>query len=184
MRSVATVLFALFLLLLQSTVLELAPVHIVTPSFGLLVVLHAALSAKWSLSSVALLSFCVGYLFDLLSGAPLGVHAFVYVLVSQFARLLSTRLVARGFLLTAATAFVAALFSGVLVVVVRALVAPEGGYDGISQAPLEALLTALFAPPLLWLMHTINGRLDPARLRVGLARRRRRTLTHAASQRR
>ena len=46
------------------------------------------------------------------------------------------------------------------------------GYDS-----LEALLTAVFGPPVLWLLARIEGRLDPARLRVGLSRRRPRALT-------
>jgi hypothetical protein len=56
--------------------------------------------------------------------------------------------------------------------VLRALVSPEGGYGGLSMAPFEALLTGLFGPIVLWLLERLDGRLDPARLRVGLSRRR------------
>lgn len=183
MRATATLIVAMILVLLQSTVLELAPVHIVTPACGLLVVLHVSFSERWSLSSAALLSFALGYLFDLVSGAPLGVHAFVYLLISQGARLMSTRVLMRGVVLSAGIAFVAGLLSGLLVVVVRAQLNPEGGYEGLGEAPVEALLTGLFAPPLLWMLRQLEGRLDPARLRVGLARRRKRSLSHAATQR-
>jgi hypothetical protein len=55
-------------------------------------------------------------------------------------------------------------------------VSHEGGFAGLPQAPFEALLTALFAPPLLWLLGRVDGRLDPARLRVGVGRRRTHTL--------
>lgn len=182
MRATATLIVAMILVLLQSTVLELAPVHMVTPACGLLVVLQVSFSERWSMSSAALLSFALGYLFDLVSGAPLGVHAFVYLLISQLARLLSTRVVMRGVILSAGIGFVAALFAALLVIVVRAQLNPEGGYEGFSEAPLEALLTGLFAPPLLWMLRQLEGRLDPARLRVGLARRRRRSL-HAATPR-
>ena len=44
MRSAATLIIAYLLLILQSTVLELAPMHMATPSLGLLVVLHVGLS--------------------------------------------------------------------------------------------------------------------------------------------
>ncbi len=91
MRSAITLFVAYLLLILQSTVLELAPVHMVTPSLGLLVVLHVGLSSKWTISSAAVVSFATGYLFDLVSGAPQGVHAFVFVLMALFARGLSTR---------------------------------------------------------------------------------------------
>jgi rod shape-determining protein MreD len=182
MRPTATLVITLLLVLLQSTVLELAPVHIVTPSFGILAVLHAAFSTRWSLSSVALFAFGLGYLFDLVSGAPIGVHAFVYLALSQLGRVLMTRLVVRGIFLTAATAFVASLMGGAMVVAVRAQVNPSGGYEGLGQAPIEALLTGVFAPPVLWMLRQIEGRLDPARLRVGLARRRRRSLGPAAQR--
>ena len=46
MRSAATLFVAYLLLILQSTVLELAPVHMAAPSFGLLVVLHVGLSPQ------------------------------------------------------------------------------------------------------------------------------------------
>jgi rod shape-determining protein MreD len=175
-RSVATLLIALFLLLLQSTVLEFAPVHMVTPALGLIVVLHLGLSEKWTASSAALVAFATGYLFDLVSGAPRGVHAFVFVLMSLFARAVAARLAVRGLVFTAATSFMASLVAAVLVVVIRAQVSHEGGYGGLRQAPFEALLTGLFGPPVLWLLARVDGRLDPARLRVGLARRKPRTL--------
>lgn len=183
MRTTVTVILAVALVLLQSTVLELAPVHIVTPAAGLLVVLYAAFSERWSLSSAAIFAFVLGYLFDLVSGAPLGVHAFVYLVISLLARVLSTRVVMRGVILSAGIGFVATLLAGLFVIVVRAQVNPEGGYEGVREIPLEALLTGLFAPPVIWMLRQLEGRLDPMRLRVGLARRRRRSLNHAPSQR-
>ena len=46
MRSAITLFVAYLLLILQSTVLELAPMHMVAPSLGLLVVMHVGLSSK------------------------------------------------------------------------------------------------------------------------------------------
>jgi len=146
MRSAATLTVAYMLLILQSTVLELAPVHMAAPSFGLLIVLHLGLSPKWTISSAAVVAFMTGYLFDLVSGAPQGVHAFVYVLMALFARALTRR------------------------VVVRKQVAPEGGYGGLRQAPLEAVLTAVVGPLVLALFRKLDGKVDSARSRVGLAR--------------
>jgi rod shape-determining protein MreD len=176
MRATATVFIALMLLLLQSTVLEFAPMHMVTPSLGLLVVLHLGLSEKWTAQSAVLLAFSTGYLFDLVSGAPRGVHAFVFVLMALFARAMAARLAVRGLVFKAAAAFVASLLASLLVVVVRAQVSPEGGYGGLRQAPIEALLTGLFGPPVLFMLARVDGKLDPARLRVGLARRRQNSL--------
>lgn len=169
MRSAVTLFVAYLLLILQSTVLETS-VHMVPPSLGLLVVMHVGLSSKWTISSAAVVAFATGYLFDLVSGAPQGVHAFVFVLMALFARGLTTRLAVQGIVLSAATAFVASLLASVLIVIVRAQVAPEGGYGGLRLAPLEALLTGLVAPVILGLFRRIDGKVDSARSRVGLAR--------------
>ena len=170
MRSLITIVVAYLLLILQSTVLELAPVRMAAPSLGLLVVLHVGLSAKWSVSSAAVVSFITGYLLDLVSGAPQGVHSLVFVLMVLFARALSARVTVAGLVLPAATSFIASLLAALLVVLVRAQVAPEGGYGGLRQAPLEALLTGFCGPIVLGLLRRIDGRIDSARSRVGLAR--------------
>jgi cell shape-determining protein MreD len=99
------------------------------------------------------------------------VHAFVFVLMMLFARAVAARLAVRGLVFKAATSFVASLLTAILVVVIRAQVSHEGGYGGLRQAPFEALLTGLFGPPVLWLLARVDGRLDPARLRVGLRRK-------------
>ncbi len=184
MRSIATLLVGLLLLLLQSTVMEFSPVHLVTPSLGLLVVLYVGMAPlKWSPGSAGVVGFCLGYLFDLVSGAPRGVHAFVFVLMALVARAVAWRISVRGIVLKAAVSFVSSLITAFLIVVVRAQISPESGYGGLRQAPLEGLLTATFGPPVLWLLGRLDGRLDPALLRVGLARRRARALGQGIPQR-
>jgi rod shape-determining protein MreD len=164
--------------------MEFSPVHLVTPSLGLLVVLYVGMAPlKWSAGSAVIVGFCMGYLFDLVSGAPRGVHAFVFVTMALVARLLAWRLAVRGVVLKAATSFVASTIAAFLIVIVRAQISPESGYGGLSQAPLEALITAVAGPPVLWLLARLDGRLDPALLRVGLARRRARALNQGMPQR-
>lgn len=170
MRSLLTLVVAYLLLILQSTVSELAPVRMAAPSLGLLVVLYVGISPKWTMSSASIVALCTGYLLDLVSGAPQGVHALVFILIAVAGRALSTRVVVQGVVLSAATAFVASLLGAVLVVMVRAQVAPEGGYGGLREAPLEALLTGLCGPVVLGLLRKIDGKLESARVRVGLAR--------------
>jgi rod shape-determining protein MreD len=169
-RSLLTLLVAYLLLILQSTVLELAPLRMAAPSLGLLVVLYVGGAPKWSISSASIVAFCTGYLLDLVSGAPQGVHALVFILIVVMARALSTRIVVQGIVLSAATSFVASLLGAVLVVIVRARVAPEGGYGGLRGAPLEALLTAFAGPIVLGLLRRIDGKLEAVRTRVGLGR--------------
>ena len=170
MRSAITLFVAYLLLILQSTVLELAPVRMAAPSLGLLVVMHVGLSSKWSISSAAIVAFATGYLLDLVSGAPQGVHALVFVLMAIFARALATRVAVTGIVMAAASSFVASLLAALLIVIVRAQVAPEGGYAGLRQAPVEALLTAFFGPFVLGLLRRIDGKIDATRSRVGLSR--------------
>jgi rod shape-determining protein MreD len=170
MRSAVTLVVAYLLLILQSTVLELVPVRMAAPSLGLLVVMHVGLSGKWSVSSAAIVAFATGYLLDLVSGAPQGVHAFVFVLMAVFARALSVRVAVTGIVMAAAASFVASLLAALLIVVVRAQVAPEGGYGGLRQAPVEALLTAFAGPFVLGLLRRIDGKIDAVRSRVGLSR--------------
>jgi rod shape-determining protein MreD len=170
MRSTITLFVAYLLLILQSTVLELAPVRMAAPSLGLLVVMHVGLSAKWSVSSASVVAFATGYLLDLVSGAPQGVHAFVFVLMALFARALSVRVAVTGIVMSAAASFVASLLAAVIIVIVRAQVAPEGGYGGLRQAPIEAVLTAIAGPFVLGLLRRIDGKIDQTRARVGLAR--------------
>jgi rod shape-determining protein MreD len=169
-RSLLTLVVAYLLLILQSTVLELAPVRMAAPSLGLLVVLYVGISPKWTISGASIVALCTGYLLDLVSGAPQGVHALVFILIAVAGRALATRVVVQGIVLSAATSFVASLLGAVLVVMVRAQVAPEGGYGGLRQAPLEALLTGIFGPVILGLLRRIDGKLESVRARVGLAR--------------
>jgi rod shape-determining protein MreD len=170
MRSAITLFVAYLLLILQSTVLELLPVRMAAPSLGLLVVMHVGVSGKWSVSSASVVAFATGYLLDLVSGAPQGVHAFVFVLMALFARALSVRVAVTGIVMSAAVSFVASLLAALIVVIVRAQVAPEGGYGGLRQAPIEAVLTAIAGPFVLGLLRRIDGKIDTTRARVGLAR--------------
>jgi rod shape-determining protein MreD len=170
MRSAITLVVAYLLLILQSTVLELAPVHMAAPSLGLLVVMHVGVSGKWSVSSAAIVAFATGYLLDLVSGAPQGVHAFVFILMMLFARALAARVAVTGIVMSAAVSFVASLLAALLIVIVRAQVSPEGGYGGLRQAPLEALLTAIAGPFVLGLLRRIDGKIAETRSRVGLHR--------------
>ena len=170
MRSILTLLVAYILLVLQSTVLELAPVRMAAPSLGLLVVLYVGVSGKWAISSASIVALCTGYLLDLVSGAPQGVHALVFILICIFARALSTRVAVQGIVLSAAVAFVASLLASVLVIIVRARVTPDGGYGGLKDAPLEALLTGVAGPFVLGLATPVNRKLEATRARVGLGR--------------
>jgi len=110
------------------------------------------------------------------------VHALVFILICIFARALSTRVAVQGIVLSAAVSFVASLLASVLVIIVRARVAPEGGYGGLRDAPLEALLTGIAGPFVMGLLRRIDGKVEATRARVGLGRgARSRTIGRAQS---
>jgi rod shape-determining protein MreD len=171
LRPIFLVLTALILLLLQSALVQLLPPFWPAPAFGLLVVLHLGLSPRWSLIGQVVLAFLLGYLFDLLAGAPHGTHALVYTLTVLLVGRLAVRVSVSRRLPRVATSFVVALVGALAVVALRALVSRSGGFGGLRWAPAEAAITALLAPPVLALLELIEGKNENQRKRGGLHRR-------------
>ena len=171
MRPVLLVFTALVLLLLQSALVHLLPASLPAPAFGLLVVLHLGLSPRWSLIGQVVLAFLLGYLFDLLAGAPHGSHALIYTLTVLAVGRLAVRISVARTLPRVAASFTVALVGALAVVTLRALVSRSGGFAGLHWAPLEALVTALLGPPVLALLEYIDGKNEKQRKRGGLHRR-------------
>lgn len=172
MRALATVLTALTLLLLQSALVPLLPAGVPAPAFGALVALHLGLSPRWSLIGQVSAGFFLGYLFDLLAGAPQGTHALLYTLVALLFGRLAKRISVTGILSRAAISFGVSLVVGLAVVCIRALVSRSGGFEGLRWVPVEAAVTALVGPPVLALLERIDGRQEGPRPRGSLHRRR------------
>ena len=139
----------------------------------MLVVLHLGLSPRWSLIGQVVLAFLLGYLFDLLAGAPRGTHALVYTLtvlaVGRLApRIAGARACCPGRRPASSWRWSAAL----AVVTVRALVSRSGGFAGLRWAPVEAAVTALLGPPVLALLDAHRGQdREASAVRGGLHRR-------------
>ena len=171
LRPLLAALAALILLLVQSALVEVLPQAVPAPAFGILVVLHLALSPRWSLIGQVALAFLFGYLFDLLAGAPHGTHALVFTLTVLAAGRLAQHVAVDRVLRRAAVSFVAALVAALAVVTVRALVSRSGGFAGLRWAPIEAAVTGLLGPPVLALLARIEGKAEKQRIRGGLHRR-------------
>lgn len=166
MRGLLTLLVSLLLVLLQGTVVQLLPLRAPAPALGMVVAMHVGISTRWTLGSAVVVSFCSGYVFDLVSGAPRGAHALVFVITTLAGTFWAQRLSLRGTFQKAAASFVVALVGALMLVAVRMVVAPEGGrpsFTSLRLAPLEALLTALAGPLVLRLLDRIDGRLGPRR---------------------
>jgi rod shape-determining protein MreD len=171
MRPLVLILTAIVLLFLQSALVQVLPQAVPAPAFGTLVVLHLGLSPRWSLIGQVVLAFLLGYLFDLLAGAPHGTHALVYTLAALAAGRVALRISVSRVLPRAAASFIVALVVAVAVVTVRALVSRSGGFAGLRWAPVEAAVTALLGPPVLALLQYIYGKIEKQRNRGGLQRR-------------
>jgi rod shape-determining protein MreD len=135
-------------LAVETAVGALLPVNIPLPEVALLIVLYVGLSERGTLLQLALMAVLSGYLADLASGAPRGLHALSLGITMVAVRSLSSRLlVQRGW----QKMFVSGAASLAHGLVVCALSSPpaEAGISFWSRArgvPLAALVTALAAP--------------------------------------
>jgi rod shape-determining protein MreD len=118
---------------------------LLAPDVALLTVLYTSLSARSTLEGSVGVAAVLGYLADLVVGAPQGTHMLVFLGLGLSARLFS-RLILRGALVTSVVAFVFALVAGLAFVVLRGSLGPTAGWGHLRRIPVEALATALAAP--------------------------------------
>jgi rod shape-determining protein MreD len=171
MRGLATLFVGFVLLLVQSVLLQLVPVQVPTPAFGVLVALHVGLSPRWTFSSAVFAGFSLGYLFDLVSGTPRGTHTFVYSVLALLASAVGPRVSVRGFFLRASAGFVVTFVGGLLVGGVRAVCESASTAPGFRIILLEAALTGLVGPLVLGLLDRLDRRLDAAGGEAGMVAR-------------
>ena len=176
MRFFVVILAGFFLLVLQSVLLEFFPWTFPPPALGLLVVVHVGVNAAFGMRQAVILAFVLGYLADLVTGAPRGTHALVYVLVALLLLGLRQRLSVRATTARVVLGFVFGLLAALGTVGVRAVVLSGLDVASLSRTPLEALSTAVAAAPVLWLLYRLDQRFEPPRTRLGLMRRERRGL--------
>jgi rod shape-determining protein MreD len=166
MGTLALFSLAVVLLVLQSVLHTLVPGPTPLPALALLAPLYAALSPRWSLPGAVANAFVVGYCFDLVAGAPVGVHALVMPVIAILGMLLGTRVQVRGPFSRVVAAFLFALVYGALVMLLYRLV-NAGGAGGWKALPLEAALSAVVAPPFFALLDRLDRRFDRSAVRMG-----------------
>jgi rod shape-determining protein MreD len=165
MRTLVVLLFAVLLLVLQSALHTLVPLRIPVPAFALLAPLYLALSPRWSVPRAVVCAFIVGYVFDLVSGARVGVHALAIPLVVLIGTLLGSRLSVRGPFARAVTCFLLTLVFGVFILGTSRM-AGTPGMSGARSLLLEAALTAAFGPPVFAVLDRVERRFDPSAVRL------------------
>lgn len=96
MRNVLFVLLALGLLLLQSSVSSILPLHPFVPSLLLPMVLYLGVTPDVTLGRGAALAFTAGLLSDEMTGTPVGLTTFIFVATFLLTRVAGLRLFLRG----------------------------------------------------------------------------------------
>ncbi len=157
MRSVAIVVAAFLLLVLQSTFAHLVPLDYLVPNAALVVILYMGLH-DYNASQGALIAFAIGYLLDSFAGSPMGLHTFVAVAIFLFSRFAALRLFMQGWIFEIAITFVLALVASALVLVIRALFDKDFGslLIHIKIVMSRAVATAVLAPPVFRLVSWIE----------------------------
>ena len=133
--------------------------HLPMPSLAVLVTLYLALGVRGSPSAGAAAAGALGYVTDLLSGAPKGTHMLALLLVYFLIRAFSSRLYVQGRLSQIAVTFAATLFASLVVVAVHVALPPRGSWSTLVLAPIEAGVTAAFAPLAFSLLWRLDRRL-------------------------
>ncbi|HKA87871.1 MAG TPA: rod shape-determining protein MreD [Haliangiales bacterium] len=148
MRVAVHVLLAFLWTVLLGALWRLTPFELAAPDVALLYALFLGASSRGKVWEATLGAIVIGYLADVVGGAPPGLGAFVLGLLCVLVRMLSSRLLLRGALLTAVLSFVAAAAAGVATWAIRAA-------GGVGVGPLSrelavalgsALLTAFLSP--------------------------------------
>ena len=133
------------MVVVQASVQALLPIRVLTPELGLLVALYAGLTAAQGVSGACAIALMLGYVTDLLAGAPKGLHAMVFVLACLLAKGASLRLMFSSSFIAAVFAFFASFTCAVLIIATRAQV-DHGSFGPLAIAPIQAFVTAIFAP--------------------------------------
>jgi rod shape-determining protein MreD len=173
-RAVAFVLLAWLLLLLQASVASLLPWHGVAPEIALLVILYIGFYGRGSPLANAGLALTIGYLTDIFSAAPRGLHALSFGLVVLAARGASHRLMVASTWQVLVVTLATALGHGALIVALTSSLYAQGPVgDGASGAlwlvPLTAAATCAAAPVIFLLFRRVDRRLAPdTRMRMAL----------------
>jgi cell shape-determining protein MreD len=161
MRNIAQILGFFVLQVVVSALWRVTPFEVVAPDLALLFVLYLGLTAaRTTLWEATVAALMIGYVADVLAGAPRGFGAFLMGLLCIVCRLTTARLLVRGSLFIFTFAFLGSLVASVASGVLRwSLDAPVGRAGAEVVCALgTAVLTAAVAPSVLRLCRAIDAR--------------------------
>jgi rod shape-determining protein MreD len=158
-RTTAHILGALVFLAITGAVWRATPFEIVFPDVGLVFALYFGVTARGKAVEAVAGAMVIGYLADVLAGAPRGLHALIFGAVALLARLASTRLLLRGSLVIATFTFFWAVAAGLAVVTLRNAYGQAGPWEReVLAAVGSAVCTAILAPLVFRFCRRLDGR--------------------------
>lgn len=154
MRTATLVIVAYLLCVVVASIWRLAPVGFVrdaVPDLGALSAAYLGLTARRSVAPAVGGSMVLGYLVDLISGAPPGLMALVLALTGLVARAVQQRMLVRGAAMTIGFSAFVAIVAGALALIVRILYGVARGAlaTDLKHIALATVATALVGP-LVW----------------------------------
>jgi rod shape-determining protein MreD len=153
-RNATIVLVAYFLCVIVGSVWRLLPwVHGWVPDLGALTAAYLGLTARRTVAPSVGASVVLGYLVDLISGAPPGLFALVLGLTCLIARAVQQRIYVRGAMMTIAFSAFVALVAALLSMIVHVFYhVPHSTLAlELSHAALAAVATGVVGP-VVWRM--------------------------------
>jgi rod shape-determining protein MreD len=142
MTSLLLVGFGFLLLVLETALSTLLPLHGFAPNLMLPIAIYLGVSAESHILRGALISFTLGYLLDSFCGSPMGLQTFVLTASFMVARGTGLRLFPRGPAFQILLTFLMAIGFGVTVLSLRAIF-EQPSVPGLSESARDTLRTLL-----------------------------------------
>lgn len=122
MRTATIVLVAYLLCVVVAAIWRLLPwLHDAVPDLGALTAAYLGLTARRQVAPAIGGAVVLGYLVDLITGAPAGLSALVLAVTTLIARAVQQRILVRGATISFAFSAFVGFIAGVLLLVIRAL---------------------------------------------------------------
>jgi rod shape-determining protein MreD len=150
MRTITHVLFAFALVLVVGGLWRITPFDVVVPDVALLVGLYLGASVRGHAWEATLAALVIGYLGDVVGGAPRGTGALVVGVACVLARLATARLLVRGAAFTTVFAWIGALVAAGLSLLLRFVHGASGDFDRELAAALGTVLVTGLAAPVIF----------------------------------
>jgi cell shape-determining protein MreD len=159
MRTASQVLVAYAMLVVLGCLWRLLPLGPAPPDVVAVAAGYFGLTARRSLAGPVGGAVVVGYLGDLVIGAPVGLMAFVAGVVCLLGHLVHSRLLVRGWRMNVAFSAFVAVVAGLLIIVLRGIGDQQlsGAGSELARVLWSAIATAAIGPLVLRLMRRVDA---------------------------